>query len=230
MLRSQTTDEIEFRSLRGSVISLEAKISAGKSTLGKSMEAFLSKAGFRAKFYEEPVSEHLLNLYLSDMKKYAFSFQLVIIERRIQIHKEATLFAQSGGIAIIDRGVYGDLAFAHMQRNAGLFTDQEWSTYNAEIEDQKLDDPYIIVYLDCSTETALRRVKVRGNQSEINTYTPDYMDRLEAAHQESLKDFDGVLLHLNWEDDQPVFEHHLSQEVVRKTLKTIMVAAGISSK
>ena len=47
------------------------------------------------------------------MKTYAFSFQMVALQDRFEIHRQAFEFASKGGIALIDRGIYGDMAFAH---------------------------------------------------------------------------------------------------------------------
>ena len=68
-----------YRPLIGSSILLEGSIGVGKSTVGKSLEKFFKNIGLKARFYPEYVNEPLLNQYISDMNKYAYSFQLIML-------------------------------------------------------------------------------------------------------------------------------------------------------
>lgn len=183
---------------------LEGLIGIGKTTLGRSLKNFLEKEGFKVKFFEEIINPSLLNLYLSDMKKYAFSFQSIQIIERMNIHRQASQFAETGGIAIIDRGIYGDMAFAQMQHQKGFFTDEEWQTYRSIITGSDLIDPHCIIHLRCHPDTSINRTSKRGISSETTAYDYTYMSELDNAHVRSISDFSGPVYSLDWNDDSKV--------------------------
>lgn len=178
----------KYRALRGSIIPLEGGIGHGKTTLGKSMVHFLESIGLKAKFYPEYFNKQLLDQYLSNMKQYAYTFQLVMLSKRIAIYREAEEYAQTGGIAIIDRSILGDMTFARMQRVKGFITETEWNIYYDMLLQEVQLTPSVTIFLDCTTKTALSRINKRGIKSEINSYDVDYMNDVHDAYMESMKD------------------------------------------
>lgn len=109
--------------LRGKVCIIEGLISAGKSTASAELEKFVTKLGIPCKFFPEPLIPELLALFLSDQKKYAFSFQLTMLVKRQAIYREAFEYAKQGYFCIIDRSIHGDFCFALMHKNRGNITD-----------------------------------------------------------------------------------------------------------
>lgn len=69
----------------------------------------------------EKIPESLLDLYLSDMKKYTFSFQVIVARERIRIYKEASENAKSGYVVFIDRGLWGRLCFCKYAKTESFF-------------------------------------------------------------------------------------------------------------
>ena len=205
-----------FAPLRGSVITIEGLIGIGKTTLGRAIVNYLSSNGFNARFYPEYVNEDFLKTYIANMEKYSFSFQLFMLEKRIEIYNEAQRFAETGGIAIIDRSINGDYTFALMQLKKGFFDDEEWQVYLSILRKEKIPEPSLTLYLICSPETSMRRVKKRGIQSEINGYTIEYMKELNAAYNESMKTVKHPLVTVDWEYDVGV-----DDVVVTEVLKKI---------
>ena len=196
---------------RGLIIALEGGISVGKSTLGRSLEDrghFLGRPIVFFKEYDNP----MLPLYLKDQQRYAFPFQSVAMKERLNTHREAERLVNEGKCVVIDRGIPGDLAFALMQKDRGFFTEEEWMVYwkyVLEHRDTKWK-PDLVVYLECSPEQAFDRLKTRGNQDEINSYTLEYFQQLMASHEQAFKIYDEVtsqaspILRIDWSKSEPI--------------------------
>ena len=193
-----------YKCLFGSVIVLEGNIGVGKTTAGASMVIYLNSIGLRAKFFPEPVCLPLLNQYQKNMKKYAYSFQIIMAKERIQIYKDAWKFAKKGGISIIDRSLMGDYTFALMQYEKGFFTDSEWNVYLKLLEHDRKFDPDFILYLECTPEKAYERMIDRGRPGEKEGYTLEYFQDLNEAYEKSLNTISGNIGRLNWNDDLKV--------------------------
>lgn len=116
------------RQFIGRIIAVEGGIGAGKSTFGQTLTEYLTDSGLRARYYPEYINQKLLSQYIGDMKKYAYSFQMVMLTMRINIYREAVDFARTGGIAVIDRSLVGDYTFAKMQKETGRISDSEWES------------------------------------------------------------------------------------------------------
>jgi deoxyadenosine/deoxycytidine kinase len=174
-------------SLSGRILILEGLISAGKSTAGKEILAFAEKIGVKCKFFTEPLIQDLLDLFLSNQKKYAFSFQLAMLIKRQAIYREAQKFAAEGWFCIIDRSLYGDYCFALMHKNRGNISDEpetldqsamtEWKSYLAALHCEEFNHPDYVIYLEVTPETAIRRCKKRDRNGETK-YTKEYFEEL----------------------------------------------------
>lgn len=227
MLKILTKESVEFSSLHGFVICIEGIIGIGKSTLGRSLCEFLKHHNFKVNYFPEVINPKFLKLYLSDMKKYAFSFQISALQNRFEIHRRAAEFAAKGGIAIIDRGLYGDMAFAWMQVRKGFFSPDELAAYNEQITMQELYNPSFILHLVCDPSVSIKRVQVRDRVGETGKkgYTKQYMKDLHEAHQETLQNYEGPLLTMNWNQDHDVsdgtIEYDICKNVLRKMIKSV---------
>lgn len=208
-----------FRSLIGSEIVLEGLIGIGKSTLGRSLYEYLKKAGFNVKFFPEFVNEDLLGLYISDMKKYAFSYQCIIARERLRVYDEAKHFSSQGGISIIDRSLVGDVAFATMLREQGLIDDREWDVYKKFIS-VEYPEPIITLYLEGGPSLAFERMKRRNLQSEVSGYTLGYFERLEKAYQKAFDNSKNVgnVVRIPWDNDVIVNENVLDPDACENVL------------
>jgi deoxyadenosine/deoxycytidine kinase len=71
-----------LRTLRGAVIVIEGIIGSGKTSLGRKLTQMIAGSNIPCKFFEEEVNDELLALFLKDMKKYAFTFQLFMLANR----------------------------------------------------------------------------------------------------------------------------------------------------
>ncbi len=201
MLKQHPPEYAVLSALRGKVICIEGPIGVGKSTLGETIVTYCTKKGMPARFYPECVDEDYLKLYLKDMPRHAFGFQKDTLEKRIQVFREAIEFARTGGVAIIDRGVLGDIAFATMQHDGGLFSEEDWECYKRVIGRALLYEPDFILHLKCDAETAIERVK-RRNHTEESVYETSYMEKLGKATSAVLAEhYHGQLLERDWSPD-----------------------------
>ena len=190
-----------FRSLIGSEIVLEGLIGIGKSTLGRSLNEYLSKSGFQVKYFPEYVDENLLSLYISNMSKYSFLYQCIIARERLRVYDEAKNFSGQGGISIIDRSLIGDVAFATMQKENGFINDTEWKVYNKLIKSDH-SEPMVTLYLEGTPELAFKRMIQRNLSAEVSGYTLDYFQKLDYAYQTafSISKNIGHVIRIPWED------------------------------
>lgn len=205
MFASRHPSYNKFKSLKGGIFTIEGIIGVGKTTLGRTLEKYLNEIGLPAKFFPEYVNKELLAQYIGNMKRYAYAFQMIMLCKRFEIYKEAERFAATGGIAIVDRSLIGDMTFARMQRDNGNFTEDEWSTYLAFAKQEMPLTPTASIYLRCTPDTSLDRVKHRGIEAEINGYSHNYMQQLHDAYEVSINECTNVR-HIPMEWDSPILD------------------------
>jgi len=188
----------KLSSWRGRVLVLEGLIGVGKSTLGQSITNYLNSIGIETMFFNEFVNEPLLELYLTDRKKYAFPFQVIMLRERINIYRRAWEIAKKGKFCIIDRSIYGDMAFAQMQKNDYNFTDKEWCTYMSLIKIENLPKPSATIFLDCEPVEAFRRMQVRSIQAEVSSYSLEYFENLYQNYLQIMTEYQCDFIVLDW--------------------------------
>jgi deoxyadenosine/deoxycytidine kinase len=208
---------------KGIVIVLEGLIGVGKTTLGQSLLKYFQNAGIKCKFFKEFINKPLLDMYLGDKAKYAFHFQSIMIRERINIYKKAVKFARKGGLAIIDRGIAGDRAFAKMQDDNGFFTETEYTVYKSLIEEEKITSPDITLYLKTDPKIAYERMQKRGNEAEKQSYTLKYFEDLHIAHMDIFKEETNLsVTEFDWNEEQEINNLLLGEREVRNFLNRVI--------
>ena len=113
---------------------------------------------------------------------------------------------------LLDRGLPGDRVFARMHYQAGNLHALEWQTYEAlysEFMSVPHLQPTVLVYLDVTPTTALRRIRQRNRPSE-ERITLDYLSTLGEAYRDLLDEIEGgrhawsrglQILRINWNED-----------------------------
>ena len=109
-----------LRSFIGHIVVIEGPIGAGKTTLGRSIEALLHKYNIKCKFFKEYKHDVLLQHYIKNMSTEAYSFQIIMLRERFTIYMKAIELARQGYAVFMDRSLVGDLAFALMQIKKGF--------------------------------------------------------------------------------------------------------------
>lgn len=202
-LKDKYADLIEYFNKNAFLFNIEAIISAGKSTLIKSIKRICLKYTIKCNIYLENIPQVLLELFYSDTKKYAFSLQSIVIRDRIHIAENAIQHLQNadGNLAFIDRSRYGDAAFALMHIESGNISSEEATVYSQLVKSDRLDEIYTdsdsylyvdqpvgeyIVYLDRTPEKARELVIKRGDPTEIKNCTIEYLSSLEHYYEKIL--------------------------------------------
>ncbi len=112
----------------GKIYILEGSVGAGKSSLAKASMQYAEQLfgkGTRVAVMRESVNERFLRHCIADPKLYALPFQICMARDRIETMQTAQRYAREGYVVLVDRGLPGDITFAHMHAAAGnIDTDQ----------------------------------------------------------------------------------------------------------
>ena len=245
-----TIDEvIAYLMVNKLLIFLEGLISSGKSTLCKSIEYHLKRSGVNYKYYPEPINEKLLNLFYSDIKKHAFSFQSIIIRERVHVYEDAVKDLNNGcNYVKVDRSAVGDCAFALMHHKAGNIDDQQFEVYaDLTKSTRKINCAGIkkvIIFLNCTPKKARERVIIRGNPKEIKSCTLEYLQDLNHSYNRVLRKdtkdlsdderkvikqvYESIgttnIVNIDYNEDFEVTNGYLSKDATFKILKQIIDA------
>jgi deoxyadenosine/deoxycytidine kinase len=175
------------------IISLEGNIGAGKSTLLRGLQ----RHGVRT--IEEPLAQwqgtgqrqNLLDLFYTDPKRWAFTFQTFAFLSRAQASTAALKAAPEGeATVVLERSLQSDKrCFAINCHKTGLFTEAEWAVYSdyhdwlvGESASLRIDGA---VYLRTSPTTCLGRIRQRA-RAEESSLPLEYLTQLHARHEEWL--------------------------------------------
>jgi deoxyadenosine/deoxycytidine kinase len=200
------------------MVLLEGNIGAGKTTVGRKIAA----SGI-FDFIEEPTSQwregfaaNMLELFYSDTKRWAFTFQICAFVTRAKTWNEVTKFTYHNQV-ILERSIYCDRhVFAKNCYTTGLFSEAEYQLYCGMWDftvSQYCDEPDAIIYLRTPAEVCLERIKDRGRVEEM-AIPLEYLLQLEKLHDEWLLDNPKSII-LDGEN------HWTAQEVVDQIFKAV---------
>lgn len=196
---------IWLRSFCGHIVILEGLISAGKTTLGNSIEHLFNKHGItKVKFFKEYKNQLLLDNYIDNMEEDAYSFQMIMLRERFHIYQEARNLALQGYVIFIDRSLAGDLAFGLMQKDK-FFSERQWNVYLHTLEEGYKIEPSLIVYLYVPPAVAFKRMQERGEESEVNGYNLEYFEDLHESYQNASKMINSNMINHDWLEDKELY-------------------------
>jgi deoxyadenosine/deoxycytidine kinase len=164
------------------VIIIEGQIGVGKTTMGEILEREAGIPLFRE--LTNPYTLNLLDRFYADKKRWAFTLQIHFLNERFRMIKD--IFRNGGGA--LDRSIFGDRIFAEMLYHDGDMLEEEFGTYSTLLDNmlEHAQSPDLLVYLDCSVDTALERIKKRnrGLESGIpREYLANLNDRYLAWYE-----------------------------------------------
>lgn len=159
------------------VIIIEGQIGVGKTTMGELLESELDISLYRELTQESTLN--LLDRFYADKKRWAFTLQVHFLNERFRMIKQ--IFRAGGGT--LDRSIFGDRIFAEMLHEDGDMLDEEFSTYSTLLDNmlEHAQDPTLLIYLDCSVDTAQERIKKRNRGLE-STIPRDYLENLNTRY------------------------------------------------
>ena len=177
------------------IISIEGNIGAGKSTFVD----IINKNVKNSEIVCEPVEiwknlkdsdgSNILQKYYKDIPRWAYSFQnLACITRMIKI--EDTVRQSDAEFIFLDRSLGTDKnVFEKMLYDSKKITEIEHAMYNLWCDFYhkyvRPEFENIVIYLRCSPETALLRIKKRGRVEEQDI-TLNYLMDLHKYHEKWL--------------------------------------------
>jgi len=184
-------------------------IGVGKSTLSIQLAEALNF---------EPVLEEVggnpyIEGFYKDMKKYGTIMQIWLLNHRFRQHREFVARISTGKIrgVVQDRTIWEDTIFARMLNQQKTISDLDYNTYLDLFDNMVLRDmvfPQLLIYLDCSVDTALARIKKRGRPMEAGL-SREYLTDLRNNYEQFINEMEqsGVrILRLGWEHFQPISE------------------------
>jgi deoxyadenosine/deoxycytidine kinase len=192
-------------------IGIAGTIGVGKSTL----TAELAKALNFEPILEEVDGNPYLRHFYQDMRTYGTMMQVWLLNHRFRQHREFVSRISLGKIrgVVQDRTIWEDTIFARML-NAHpdkIISDLDYNTYLDLFDNMVLRElvfPQILIYIQCSPETALKRIVSRGRVME-KTIPLDYLKYLQSNYDQFIAEMEqaGVrILRLNWEEFIPISE------------------------
>ncbi len=161
------------------VIIIEGQIGVGKTTVGE-----LLQERFGLPLFQEltnPDTLNLLDRFYADKPRWAFTLQIHFLNERFRMIKE--IFRSGGGS--LDRSIFGDRIFAQMLNDDGDMSGEEFRTYSTLLDNmlEHAQDPRLLIYLDCTVNTAIERIKRRNRGLEAGI-PRDYLENLNRRYLE----------------------------------------------
>lgn len=155
------------------VIIIEGQIGVGKTTMGEILEREEQVILYRELQLTETLS--LLDRFYADQSRWAFTLQIHFLNERFRMIKQ---IRKAGGGAL-DRSIYGDRIFADVLHEDGQMSHEEYLTYTTLLDNmlEHVEPPELLIYLDCTVETAMERIK-RRNRGLEGGIPREYLERL----------------------------------------------------
>jgi len=159
-------------------------IGVGKSTLVRVMHEHL---GWEP-FYEAVVENPYLADFYADMPRWAFHSQMFFLTRRLHSHHQ---LLTRPAVVVQDRSVYEDAEiFARNLFLQGRMSTRDYATYTDMYAVLKLflPPPHLVVYLQASVDTLLKRIALRGRDYEKGIERA-YLEQLNRLYEEWIEGF-----------------------------------------
>lgn len=192
-------------------IGIAGTIGVGKSTLTMDLARALNFEPILEEVDGNPYLEH----FYKDMKGYGTMMQVWLLNHRFRQHREFVTRISLGKIrgVVQDRTIWEDTIFARMlnEHPDKIITDLDYNTYLDLFDNMVLRElvfPQLLIYLDCSPETAIKRINARGRVME-QTVPLEYLRMLKNNYEQFIGEMEGAgvrILRIKWESFQPVSE------------------------
>jgi len=194
------------KKIRPIIISVEAAIASGKSTL---LELVKQQFGDRVFIVQEPVTEwqrvggneklNALDKFYKDPKRWSYSFQALVFLTRVQAVENAIETLEREGklentVIVVERSYTWDRqTFGRMLKDSDDINELEWSMYEDWSNWLITKAPDIIghVYMRTSVDTVMKRLGIR-NRGEETGIERSYQERLISYHDQWVKKLEAA--------------------------------------
>lgn len=166
------------------MIYVDGVVGVGKTTLSKIIAEHFNK-----ELYQEPVYENpILDKFYYDKKRYSFSLQVLLLNKRLEMIKESI---KNGG-GVFDRAIYCDKIFADILHEDGDLSEDEYNLYLELSQNmfRYIEPPKLIVYLETTVDNAIKKIKNRGRDFE-QIMPRDYWEKLNSHYNSYFKNYEG---------------------------------------
>lgn len=165
-------------------VAIAGNIGVGKSSL---TSLLAERLGWEPFF--EPVEENpYLTDFYKDMHRWSFHSQMFFLSSRLRHHKAAL---ERTGSSILDRSIYEDAAvFARTLYQEGFLSERDWLLYNEVygVLATLLPPPNLVIYLQASVPTLMRRIAQRGRDFE-REIDAGYLSQLNERYEDWVATF-----------------------------------------
>lgn len=189
------------------LIAVEGIDGAGKTTVAKHLCDFLSKLGYDCVLLKEPSESVYGEKIRSSERRLPAEeeLRLFVLDREIHVREKILPALRSGKIVIMDRYYYSNIAY---QSARGLDAKKI-----REINESFAPKPDLVILLDVSVETALRRIAERKKLTAF-----EEKEYLKTVREKFLELVDDRVVVINAEDELDVVKKK-AMEIVLSFLK-----------
>ena len=186
-------------------LAVEGVIGVGKTSLARKIQETLDGRLFLEEFEENPFLED----FYGDPKQYAFQTQLFFLLSRYRQQEQIIQYDLFQSQAVADYMFQKDRIFATL-----TLDEKELALYNmlANILEQRIAKPDLVIYLRSSTDRILSNIALRGRKYERHIQR-DYIESLNRLYDEFFWNYEeSPLLIINTENlDFVNNDNHLQQ-------------------
>lgn len=172
------------------MIVIEGTVGVGKTSL---LELLVGE-GY-VPFREPVIDNPILDKFYHNRKRYAFASQVFFLNRRFE-QLQASKDIKN---VVMDRSIYGDAIFASLLNENRELSDVEYEIFK-ELSDnlaRNVRKPKLMIYLEASTDEAIRRIGIRGRDYEQEVER-EYWRKLNEKYQEFFDNYDvSPILRIN---------------------------------
>lgn len=161
------------------MVTVIGNIGSGKTTLTPIIAKKLKAKAVMADNLFQTI-DPFRELYLNDLKRWALANELWLTLERVILVKRYLKKYQRQKL-VVDSGLLMSWAYTHGHFLSGIMTQDEWFLYRRLFDRVAIGlfSSSVVIALDCSVETLIKRIKQRGRQFELEYYNPVYLERID---------------------------------------------------
>jgi deoxyguanosine kinase len=204
-------------------ITVEGPIGIGKTSLSRAIAEH-----FQYKLLKEIVEENpFLGKFYSDIDEWSFQTEMFFLCNRYkQLEDIDQHYLKQNQAVVADYNIFKNLIFAERTLKPTQY-EKYIQIYNILTAD--MPSPNMIIYLDASLETILRRIQLRGRDIE-KSISPDYLFQLKKDYQIFMEKFQHThpeipVITFNGDD----LDFVLNPKDLEYMLKTIEQSLGMNN-
>jgi deoxyguanosine kinase len=164
-------------------ITVEGPIGVGKTSLAKAISKQFNFALLKEIVDENP----FLGKFYQNIEEWSFQTEMFFLCNRYkQLGDINTHFLSKNQSVVADYHILKNLVFAQRSLNNDEY-EKYYKIYQILTAD--MPKPNVIIYLNASLDTLLKRIKIRGREVEKNI-SPLYLEQLSIDYEQAITNFE----------------------------------------